>query len=65
MIYENVQRLCKERGVSVLKLETACGIGNGTIGKWRNRDSAPRVDTLQAIAAYFGVTVNDLLKEDA
>lgn len=40
-----------------------CGIGNGTIGGWKTYGSIPRVDTVKKIADYFGVTVDDLLKE--
>jgi len=62
VIYENVKRLCDERNVSVWALEKACGIANGAIGKWNGKSAAPRVDTLSAIADYFGVTVDALLK---
>lgn len=40
-------------------LET--GIGNGTIARWGK--SFPRVDSLQAVAKYFGCSVDDLLRE--
>ena len=63
MIYENVNRLCEKHGISICALEKACGIGNGTIGRWPNGSAAPRVDKVKAIADYFGVTVDDLLKE--
>lgn len=65
MIYENVKRLCRAHNLSITVLEKRCGIGNGAIGKWAKRgSSSPRVDTLKAIADYFGVTVDDLLKPD-
>lgn len=63
MIYENVQQLCRERNISIVELEKLCGIGNGTIGKWNGKISSPRVDKLQAIASYFGVSVDELLRE--
>ena len=63
MVYENVVRLCRERKVSIYQLEVQCGIGNGTIGCWKTCGSIPRVDTAKKIADYFGVTVDDLLKE--
>ena len=62
MIYENVKRLCDERNISIWALERACGIANGAIGKWNGRIKAPRIDTVKAIADYFGVTVDALLK---
>lgn len=62
MIYENVEDLCVKNGISIKKLERECGIGNGTIGKWRTQTSTPRIGALQKIAARFGVTVDELLQ---
>lgn len=64
MIYENVKRLCDERNISIWALERACGIANGAIGKWNGSINAPRIDTVKAIADYFGVTVDALLSGD-
>ena len=64
MIYENVKRLCEKNKTSIWALEKACGIGNGTIGKWAGREVAPSISVLQKIANQFGVTVDDLLRQD-
>lgn len=61
MIFEKVQHLCKERGVSIWALEASIGAGNGTIGKWRN--SSPRLETIKKVADYFGVTVDELIDD--
>lgn len=61
MILENVKRLCKQKQTSIWALEKALGIGNGTISKWET--SSPSVDKLKRVADYFGVTVDDLLRE--
>ena len=61
MIFEKVQHLCKERGVSIWALEASIGAGNGTIGKWRN--SSPRLETIKKVADYFGVTVDELIND--
>jgi len=62
MITENIRQLCKKRGTSFWALERELGLGNGTIAKWANR--SPRVESLRLVANYFGVTVDDLLRED-
>lgn len=62
MIYENVKTLCASQGISIAKLEQAAGVGNGTIGKWRN--SMPSVETLKKVADHLKVTVDELLKEE-
>lgn len=61
MLLENIKRLCQERGISQTNLEIACGIGNGVIGKWSR--SSPSVKNLQKVADYFGVTLDELVKE--
>lgn len=61
MIVGNIKRLCKENGTSLWALERATGIGNGVIARWER--ASPRVDSLQKVADYFGVTVDDLLSD--
>lgn len=61
MIYENVKRLCKNKGTNIFQVEKACGIGNGVIGRWRNMGVTPSVPNLLKLAQYFGVTVDELL----
>ena len=60
MIYQNILNLCKERNVSVAKLERECGLGNGTVGGWENGN--PRVDKLKLVADFFGVTIDNLME---
>lgn len=60
MLLENIKRLCIENNTSIYAIERELGIGNGVIGKWGK--SSPRVDTLQLVADYFGVKVDDLLQ---
>ena len=64
MIYENVKRLCEKNKTSIWALEKDCGIGNGSIGKWADGDTNPRIGTLKKIADYFGITVDELLKDN-
>ena len=42
MIYENVKRLCTKHKTNIATVEKACGIANGTIGKWAGRCPAHR-----------------------
>lgn len=59
---EKVKMLCKEKKISVSKLEKDLSFGNGYISSLR-RGTFP-AERLFAIANYFGVTVSDLLCED-
>lgn len=55
LILSKVEDLCKERGITISRLEKECGIGNATIKRWD--ESIPRSDTLKKVADYFGVSI--------
>jgi len=61
VIYENIIALCRERGISVAALEKSCGLGNATIRGWANGN--PRSDKVKAVADFFGVTVDWLMRK--
>lgn len=61
MILDNIMKLCKEKGISIARLEREIGIGNGTVARWGT--SSPTVDNVRKVADYFGVTVDNLLSE--
>lgn len=64
MLVDNIDRLCKERGISICALEKAADVANGTIWKWRNRGQSARIETVKKIADCLGCTVDDLLRPD-
>lgn len=51
LILKKVEELCKEKGISISRLEKECGIGNATIKGWDK--SIPRADTLKKVADFF------------
>lgn len=55
-ILENIQILCKERNMSIPKLEKELSFGNGAIYKWEK--SSPTIDKLQQVANYFNVSLD-------
>lgn len=59
MLLEKISNLCEEKGISIAKLEEECGLGNATVRRWNN--SMPRLDNVQKVANYLGVSVVDLL----
>lgn len=63
MIYENVKCLCEKHKTKIATVEKACGIANGTIGKWEGKEATPRISTVKAIADYFNVSVDSLLQK--
>lgn len=61
MIYETIKALAEKQGISLKQLEVKAGIGNGTIGKWREQQN-PGIDTLKKVADALGVTVATIVK---
>ena len=58
-VYERIEKLRKEKGLSQGKLEKELGFSNGSISKWKNSDPTPK--RLQKVADYFGVSMPYLL----
>lgn len=61
MLLKNIMRFCKERNISIAKLERETGISNGTISKWGT--SSPTVENVRKVAAYLGTTVDALISD--
>lgn len=62
VFYQRITKLCEERGISLTKLAQDVGKGSATATGWK-KGSAPRSETLLAIAEYFGVPVSFLTGE--
>lgn len=60
MIYENIQSLCRQKGISISRLEREIGLGNGTVCRWKQSD--PTVTRLKQVADYFGVALESLMR---
>lgn len=54
---ERIRRLCKEKGISIVKLEKDLGFANGSIAKSDEKIQSIR---LWQIADYFNVTMTIL-----
>lgn len=61
MLLKNISRLCKEKGVSIARLERETGISNGTISRWGT--SSPTVENVRKVAEYLGTTVDALISD--
>lgn len=61
MLLKNISRLCKEKGISIARLERETGIGNGTISRWGK--CSPTVENVSKVAEYFGTSVDALISE--
>lgn len=59
-VYDEIARLCLERGIAVTALERELGFGRGSIGKLK-KGATMGAERLQKVADYFGVSTDELL----
>ena len=63
MDFEKIVLLCKQKGISISKLEEELGFGNCTILKWKSGGKAT-IDNAKKVADYFGVTIDYIVKKN-
>ena len=61
IMYEIFQKLPNEKGVKTSDVARATGISNMTFSDWKRGKCVPKIDKLQKIADYFGVTVEYIM----
>lgn len=54
-LLDKIKEICNARNISIRSVENACGLSNGSIGKWDTH--SPKVESLSKVANYLGVTV--------
>lgn len=64
MFYDRFKQLCERKGVSCNKAALEIGLSNATPTKWKKTGATPVGETLDKIAAYFGVTTDYLLGKE-
>ena len=63
-MYEKFAQLLQERGITSYRVSKDTGISQSTLSDWKNGKSAPKLDKLQRIADYFGVSVSYFYDEE-
>ena len=62
MLYDNVKKICEEKGISFGKIEKDLQLSNGSICKWNENE--PGIRKVQKVADYLGVSIEELLAEE-
>ncbi|MDR1674174.1 MAG: helix-turn-helix domain-containing protein [Oscillospiraceae bacterium] len=60
MFYENLCKLCEQRGLKVTNVISELGYSKGTQSRWR-AGSVPNIDILMKFAEFFDVSADELL----
>lgn len=64
-IGKNIAALRKEKNMTQEDLAGALGVSAQAVSKWENENSCPDISLLTRIADLFGVTVDELLRNEA
>lgn len=64
MFFDIFSELCAEKGVSCKRAAEEIGLSNSITTKWKKTGATPGGDTLEKVAAYFGVTIDHLLGKE-
>ena len=57
MVYEEIEKYCRNAEISISRFEKLCGIGNGAVGRWKDGHVSPSIATLSKIEKTTGVPI--------
>lgn len=63
-LHEKIQELRKARNMTQEELAQALYVSRTAVSKWESGRGYPNIDSLQQLAKFFGVTVDELLSSD-
>ncbi len=64
MDYSAFEHLLKQSGATVYRVSKETGIAASTFTDWKNGRSCPKAEKLLRIAAFFGVSLDEMLAAD-
>lgn len=62
-MYERFNKLLQEKGLTAYKVAKATGVSRSTLAEWKKKEYTPKLDKLQKLANYLGVSVYYLTGE--
>ena len=60
-IFEKVERLRKDKGMTIFTLSNEAGISHSTLYSWQRRKTMPSIEVLEKLAEALGTTLSKLL----
>jgi transcriptional regulator with XRE-family HTH domain len=60
---KNIKKYLAERGVKAIDVCRALGIKQNTFSDWENGKIYPRIDKIEMLANYFGISKSDLVED--
>ena len=65
IIADNLTELRKSKKLKQSELAEQMGYSDKTVSRWENGSTVPDIATLARLAEFYGITVDDLLHENA
>lgn len=62
-MYEKFNKLLQEKGLTAYKVAKDTGVSRTTLAAWKKNEYTPKLDKLQKLANYLGVSVSYLTGE--
>lgn len=62
-ILKKLDKLRKEKGISIFKLTELAGLSENTIYNWYNKGSKPTIEALKAVCDVFNVSLSYFFAE--
>ncbi len=62
--HEKIQELRKQKGLTQEELAEALYVSRTAVSKWESGRGYPNIESLKALAKFFGITVDELLSGD-
>lgn len=61
----NLTRILDEKGITQLQLAGQIGVATSSVSYWCSGEKMPRMDKVELIVDFLGITKSDLLEENA
>lgn len=62
-MYKKFAELLEKHKMTAYQVSKETGVSTSTLSEWKNGNYTPKIDKLQKIANFFGVTVDYFLEE--
>lgn len=62
-MYERFNKILQEKGLTAYKVAKDTGVSRSTLAAWKKQEYTPKLDKLQKLANYLGVSIQYLTGE--
>ena len=59
---QNIAEMCKAHGMTMTQMADKIGVTPVAVSKWKTGRNMPTIDNFIALAAIFGVKIDDIIR---